>query len=52
MGGIPLQIEDGVSGYLVHSGAECAQRASDILADPERPTEMARCGKEHVRLIS
>ena len=34
-GGIPLQISDGDTGYLVDSPAECAQRALDILRDPE-----------------
>jgi trehalose synthase len=49
VGGIPLQIEDGVSGYLVHSSAECAERCLQILGDPEAAGEMARLGKEHVR---
>ena len=35
VGGIPLQIEDGVTGYLVHSVAECAQRCLEILGDPD-----------------
>jgi trehalose synthase len=48
-GGIPLQISDGDTGYLVDSPAECAQRALDILRDPNRAREMARRGKEHVR---
>ena len=49
MGGIPLQIEDGVDGYLVNSAAECAERCLDVLADPEKHRQMALRGKEKVR---
>ena len=34
VGGIPLQIEDGETGFLVNSPSECAQRCLEILADP------------------
>jgi trehalose synthase len=49
VGGIPLQIEDGVSGYLVDSPSECAQRCVEILRDPELGRELGRKGKEHAR---
>lgn len=49
VGGIVLQIEDGVTGHLVSSTAECAERCLQILADPQRAIEMAQLGKEHVR---
>jgi trehalose synthase len=49
VGGIPLQIEDGVTGYLVQSAAECAARCLEILADPEKHRAMALLGKEKVR---
>ena len=49
VGGIPLQIEDGVTGYLVSSVAECAQRCLEIMDDPQAAREMALLGKEHVR---
>ena len=49
VGGIPLQIQDGVTGYLVSSAVECAERCLDVLADPERHRRMALAGKEHVR---
>jgi len=49
VGGIPLQIEDGVTGYLVKSAAECAERCLRVLADPEKHQRMALLGKEHVR---
>jgi trehalose synthase len=44
-----LQIEDGVTGYLVSSVAECAQRCLEIMDDPQAAREMALLGKEHVR---
>jgi trehalose synthase len=49
VGGIPLQIQDGVTGYLVGSAAECAERCLDIMADPARHHQMALAGKEYVR---
>ncbi|HEY5387266.1 MAG TPA: glycosyltransferase [Thermoleophilia bacterium] len=49
VGGIPLQIEDGVTGYLVKSANECAERCLQVLADPEKHQRMALLGKEHVR---
>ena len=49
VGGIPLQIEDGVTGYLVHNAAECAERCLQIMDDPAKHREMALRGKEKVR---
>ena len=49
VGGIPLQIEDGVSGYLVSSAEEAAQRSIEILEDPELAKRLGRAGKEHAR---
>jgi trehalose synthase len=49
VGGIPLQIKDGESGYLVQSVEECAQRAREILSDPALGKSLGRAGKEHVR---
>ena len=49
VGGIPLQIEDGVSGYLVNSPQECAERCLQILRDPELGKNLGRQGKEHAR---
>jgi trehalose synthase len=49
VGGIPLQIEDGVSGYLVNSPQECAERCLEILDDPELGKKLGREGKEHAR---
>ncbi len=49
VGGIPLQIEDGESGFLVDSPEECAQRCLEILRDPELGMRLGRAGKEHAR---
>jgi len=49
VGGIPLQIEDGVSGFLVDSPSECAQRCLEILGDPGLGKQLGREGKEHAR---
>jgi trehalose synthase len=49
VGGIPLQIEDGVSGYLVDSPQQCAERCIEILGDPELGKNLGRQGKEHAR---
>jgi trehalose synthase len=50
VGGIPLQIEDGVTGYLVSSPEQCAERALDVLGDPALGKFLGRRGKEHVRM--
>ncbi len=49
VGGIPLQIEDGITGFLVTSAEQCAQRSLEILADPALGKSLGRRGKEHVR---
>jgi trehalose synthase len=49
VGGIPLQIEDGVSGFLVNSPEETAQCCTKVLNDPELGKRLGRAGKEHVR---
>lgn len=49
VGGIPLQVHDGQTGYLVSSVEECAQRTLDILRDPELGRALGRRGKEYVR---
>jgi trehalose synthase len=49
VGGIPLQIQDGESGYLVDTVEECADRAIGVLLDPGLGKDLGRRGKEHVR---
>jgi trehalose synthase len=49
VGGIPLQISDGETGFLVTSVEQCAQRALEILQDPVLGKRLGRAGKETVR---
>jgi trehalose synthase len=49
VGGIPLQVENGISGYLVSDVETCAARSLDILLDPALGKALGRRGKEHVR---
>jgi trehalose synthase len=49
VGGIPLQITDGTSGFLVSSPEETAQRSIETLQDPELAKRIGRAGKEHAR---
>ncbi len=49
VGGIPLQVSDGETGFLVASVDECAARALEILADPGLGKRLGRAGKEAVR---
>jgi len=48
-GGIPLQIIDGVNGFLVNSIEEAADRVRFLLTNPKKAKEMGRVGREHVR---
>ncbi len=48
-GGIRLQIEDGVNGYLVSNAVECAERIVDLLDDPHRARVMGAAATESVR---
>jgi len=48
-GGIRLQIEDGVNGYLVSNAVECAERIVDLLDDPDRARVMGVAARESVR---
>jgi trehalose synthase len=50
VGGIPIQVQDGESGYLVDTVEECADRALRVLNDPALGKDLGRRGKEHVRL--
>jgi trehalose synthase len=49
VGGIPLQVSDGETGYLVSTVQECADRALRIVEDPQHGRALGRAGKEHVR---
>jgi trehalose synthase len=48
-GGIPLQVIDGETGYLVDSPETCAERAYHLLQHPEEVKAMGARAREHVR---
>jgi trehalose synthase len=49
VGGIPLQIADRQTGWLVDSVEDCARCCLEALRDPDAARAMARRGKQHVR---
>ena len=51
IGGIPLQIQDGESGFLIdpHDKKGTVEKIISLLEDPEMGVEMGEKGKEHVR---
>jgi len=49
VGGIPLQIDDGDTGFLVSTVDECAGRIAELLGDGQLDVDMGRRAKEHVR---
>jgi trehalose synthase len=49
VGGIPLQIVHGVTGFLVHSVEGTAFRIRQFLNNPEMARRMGEKGKEHIR---
>ncbi len=48
-GGIPLQVIEGVTGFLVHSVEGTAYRIRQLLENPERAAKMGEAGREHIR---
>jgi trehalose synthase len=48
-GGIRLQIEEGVTGFLVDSPEVCSQRLVELLRDQGLRERMGRAGRERVR---
>ncbi len=49
VGGIPLQVASGRTGYLVTSNAECVARTEELLHDSELADAFGRAGRERVR---
>jgi trehalose synthase len=49
VGGIPLQIVDGVNGYLVDTVEQAAEKTISLLKNRENAKQMGANGKEHVR---
>lgn len=48
VGGITLQIENGVSGFLINSNEECADRIVEIIKDPRLSSSLA--SQAHARV--
>jgi trehalose synthase len=48
-GGIPLQVREGVDGYLTGTPGETAARLVELVGDPGLAIEMGKAGREHVR---
>lgn len=49
VGGIPLQILYGQTGYLVNTTPECADRVIYLMKHPKVADKMGQAGREHVR---
>ena len=49
IGGIKLQVKDGITGFLVRSIEETAERITFLLRNPDLAKEMGEVGKEQVR---
>ncbi len=49
VGGIPLQVIDGVTGYLVHSVEGTAFRVRQLLQNPHKARILGEAGREHIR---
>jgi trehalose synthase len=49
VGGIPLQVIDGTTGFLVNSVEACADRMLYLLENPGEGEKMGEAAREHVR---
>jgi trehalose synthase len=49
VGGIPLQVIDGETGFLVNGVEACADRMLYFLENPGKVEEMGKAAREHVR---
>lgn len=49
VGGFPLQVIDGVTGYLVSSVAECGEKVVYLLRNPEIARRMGQTGRDFIR---
>ena len=49
VGGIRIQIDDGINGYLVDTVEECAEKVLTLLRNTEMAKEMGAVGREKVR---
>jgi trehalose synthase len=48
-GGIPLQMQNGIGGFLVNTVEECAEKVAHLLTRPYEAESIARCGWHRVR---
>jgi trehalose synthase len=48
-GGVPLQVRDGVDGYLADDTEEAARRVVELVRDPGLAIEMGQAGRQRVR---
>ena len=49
VGGIPLQVIEGETGFLVDTVEECAAKTLHLLQNPEDAQSMGKAAREHVR---
>jgi trehalose synthase len=49
VGGIPLQIQDGTTGFLIDTVEQAAERTICLLKNPEMARQIGQNGKEYVR---
>lgn len=49
VGGIPMQLVEGETGYLVDTIEQCAERVEELLTNPELAAQMGAAGREFVR---
>ncbi|MCL5962290.1 MAG: glycosyltransferase [Chloroflexi bacterium] len=49
VGGFPLQVKDGVTGYLVSTVEECSDRVVYLLQHPDVARKMGQNGREYIR---
>ena len=45
----PLQVRDGMDGYLAEAAEDTAERLVELVRDPGLAIEMGRAGRERVR---
>lgn len=48
-GGIPMQMPEGIGGYLVDGIDECAEKIVRLLRDPREAQELGTAGRNHVK---
>ncbi len=48
-GGVPLQVRDGIDGYLTEGPQQTAERLLELVGDAGAAVEMGRAGRERVR---